>query len=266
MRKSLLVVLLLWIAVIVVIASCMKSTNVEQTNLHTSNINVGKVHNKVLESLEKKKNPLFNEKGLVSYADLVSMMNDIKFSMTEQGFDPVYCDAIIPQSIDEFTKMGLIKDIDGQLFLDLREVDFPLVMWDYLVINGMLDQGVQDKLSPIMDIYLQNGDPSELSAAVAELNTNLNLYDPDQIAKILTFKDIFEHSHDYWELYGITGSGSTIIADALGGIFGGIMGGLAGNLIVPGAGGIIGGAIGSGAFGGGCSYLQHRFLLWYNAQ
>jgi len=47
MRKSLLVVLLLWIAVIVVIASCMKSTNVEQTNLHTSNINVGKVHNKV---------------------------------------------------------------------------------------------------------------------------------------------------------------------------------------------------------------------------
>lgn len=57
-------------------------------------------------------------------------------------------------------------------------------MWDYLVINGMLDQGVQDKLSPIMNIYLQNGDPSELSAAVAELNTNLNLYDPDQIVYI----------------------------------------------------------------------------------
>lgn len=104
-----------------VIASCMKSTNVEQTNLHTSNINVGKVHNKVLESLEKKKNPLFNEKGLVSYADLVSMMNDIKFSMTEQGLILYIVMRLFHKVLMNSPKWGLLKILMGNCFLILEK-------------------------------------------------------------------------------------------------------------------------------------------------
>ena len=179
------------------------------------------------------------------------MFSAICDAMVELGYDPTTCNEIIPEVFEEFAAMGLLQEIDGDVFLDLREKDLSLTTWDYLVANGKLDQGTIEKITPVIEFYRQNGDSPELGAMVEELNTNLDIYDPDTITKILTFKDVFEHSEDYWEYYGhwIGGPGSVSLCDALGTLVGGVPGGLVGGVI----------------FAGGWSYLHERFVVWYNA-
>lgn len=249
MRQKMIVALLVTAVVILAIAGCGDSPMAGQDNL-TYNFEIGKVHNKVLESLNNRKYPLFDGEGLVPYANLENMLSVIYDSMIEQGFDPAICSEIVPLVFVEFTNMELLKEIDGQVYLDIRENDLALTTWDYLVENDKVDEGIIYKLSPVFDLYRLNGDCPELRAMVADLNSDLNLYNPDTVAKILTFKDVFEHSEDYWELYGITGPGSISLCDAAGAIIGGVSGGI----------------IGGGIFAGGWSYLHEKFIAWCNEQ
>jgi len=114
-----------------------------------------------------------------------------------------------------------------------------------MIANNLLDQGTIDKMSPIIDIYEQKGPGPELNAAVAELNEGLGMYDEDTIIKVLTFKDVYDHSMEYWDLYDITSPHSPYIMDAIGGLIG-----------------LVGGGVPSIVLGTGWSYLHSRFVAW----
>lgn len=52
------------------------------------------------------------------------------------------------------------------------------------------------------------------------MNEGLGIYDEETIIKILTFKDVYDHSMEYCDLYDITSSHSPYIMDAIGELIG----------------------------------------------
>jgi len=233
-------------AIIFLITGCEKTTGIEDINQNTPNYSVGEAHNLVLESLCQRKDPLINEDGLIGYQDLVTVFSDIRNNMVALGYDSSLCDAAVQKALSDINGMGMIVEIDNMQFFDMNNNDMTLSTWNYMIENNLLDQGTIDKMSPIIEIYAQKGPGPELNAAVAELNEELDMYDEETIIKILTFKDVYDHSMEYWDLYDITSPHSPYIMDAIGSLIG----------VVDPSG------ISSIIIGVGWSYLHSRFVAW----
>ncbi|HQM17147.1 MAG: hypothetical protein PHN58_02845 [Candidatus Cloacimonetes bacterium] len=244
--KTQIVLALSIMVIIFIITGCEKTTGIENTTQNTLDYSVGEAHNLVLESLCQRKDPLINADGLIGYQDLVTVFSDIRNNMVALGYDSSLCDAAVQMALSDINGMGMIVEIDNMQFSDMNNNDMTMSTWNYMIANKLLDQGTIDKMSPIINIYEQKGPGSELNAAVAELNEGLGMYDEDTIIKILTFKDVYDHSVEYWDLYDITSPHSPYIMDAIGGLIG---------LVDP-------SGVTSIVIGVGWSYLHSRFVAW----
>ena len=264
--------ILLILTVFCVSCSSQNTTQSPESNFNSS---MGEVHNILLDRYLSQpyafKGDLFNENGLMPFANYNVMMNSFCEYFKELGYQSSYIDSLREVIDEQFQLMGVFKTINGQKFLLPFDSTFVINSYNYCQNVEILTEEEKELMAPIIMKYVDGADPSEIDYEILLANQKIHSFDTAHVEKMYDFLSVYSASKNYWASYDLIGTtyAGASTADAIGTYVGHIAGTWIGAIVGTGIGGPIGGAVGgaAGYDAGGAivsAGYSAMYVAWHN--